>query len=156
MDIIRHYASYAAIIAIFWLAVFLVPKCSRVSVPPDYYEIDGIEGYRSYRLDESITVRQLDTGDGICYQLGTASDRRTYFGWVAGKAGDEVAINDGMVKVNGTDVLKVHKMPNVPNCPPVLIPDNHFFVLSNAHANDSIVHGPLPAIALRGRIGELP
>jgi hypothetical protein len=156
MDIIRHYASYAAIIAVFWLAVFLVPKCSRVSVPPDYYEIDGLEGYRSYRLDESVTVRQLVTGDGICFQLGTASDRRTYFGWVAGKAGDEVAISNGEVQVNGTVVQKVTKMTGVPNCPPIRIPDNHFFVLSNAHANDSLVNGPLPAIALRGRIGELP
>lgn len=155
MDIIRHYVSYAVIIAIFWTAVMLIPKCSRVSVPPDYYDIDGMEPYHSYRLDESATLRQLDIGDGICYQLGASSDRHTYFGWVAGVPGDLVSITGGHLSVNGQKMLK-STVTGLPTIPPLRVPENHFFVLASQHVNDSIVNGPLPAVALRGRIGELP
>jgi hypothetical protein len=155
MDVVKHYLTYVVLIALFYATVVTVPKCSRERVPPDYTDIEGIEPYHSYRVDESVPLRALAVGDGICYRIGEDRDQGRCFGWIAALPGDQVGLVDGEVVVNGKSFPRAAKV-QVPNAAPITVPDNHFYVVTSNHQTDSVALGPLPAISYRGRIGDLP
>jgi hypothetical protein len=155
MDVIKHYLSYAVLIAIFWAAVIIVPKCSRVTVPENYNDIAGMEPYTGYTLDTSVTLAQLRRDDAICFRLGASDDKRINFGWIAALPGDQVSIVAGFVHVNGEKAKRGGEV-NLPSLQPLVVPANFLYVISESHQFDSVAEGPLPAIALRGRIEHLP
>ena len=155
MDFLKQLLGYALLVAIFWGTVVLVKKISRVQVPNGYADINGLTEYTSYRLDETVTLRQYRTGDPVCYRMGNDSDRAVTFAWIAGLPGDEVAIAQGILTVNGKPVGRGSETQS-PNAGPLRVPANHVYVVSDNHQQDSVAAGPIPLAALRGRLGSLP
>lgn len=155
MDFLKQLIGYALLVALFWGTVVGVKKLSRVQAPTGYTDINGLAEYTSYRIDETVTLRQYRGGDPVCYRLGSDADRAVTFGWIAGLPGDEIAIKQGAVLVNGKPAGRGSDTRQ-PDAGPLRVPSNHVFVLSDNHMQDSLAVGPIPAVALRGRMGSLP
>lgn len=155
MDFLRQVFFYAVLIAMFWGTVILVPKMARFQVPSGYSDVYNLAEYKSYRVDRSIPLSRLQPGDAVCFRVGKSPDTKINFGWIAALPGDEVEVKVGELLVNGK-ACKHGGSINLPDCGPVRIPVNYFFVVTDLHQYDSIARGPLPAIALYGRVGEFP
>jgi hypothetical protein len=156
MDFLKQAIMYIVLAAAFWGTIAVVKALSRVQVPSGYSDVDNLEEYASYRVDRNVGIRQLRAGDPISYRLGKAHDHEVYFGWVAGVPGDDVAIAKGEVTVNGKAVGHGDKLASAPDCGPLRVPANHVFVVSDHHDSDSLACGPIPAVAIHGRLGSLP
>ncbi len=155
MDFLKQLLGYALLVAFFWGTVVVVKKLSRVQVPNGYNDINGLAEYTSYRVDETVTLRQYRAGDPVCYRMGSDSDHAVTFAWIAGLPGDEIAITQGVLTVNGKPAGRGSETRQ-PDAGPLRVPANHVFVLSDNHQQDSLAAGPIPAAALRGRLGSLP
>ena len=155
MEALRRILSYALIVALAYGALKLVRFLDIVHVPEGYSDIDGMEPYTSYRIDGEASVAELRAGDAICYRLGPDDERAVQFGWVVALPGDEVAIGDGTLQVNGAPSPHCGRLA-LPDCAGLRIPAQHLYVISDQHRCDSLARGPLPALAVRGRLGKLP
>lgn len=155
MDFLKQLLWYALIVGIFWGTVVVVKKISRVQVPSGYNDVNGLSEYTSYRIDETVTLRGYRTGDPVCYRLGNDADRAVTFAWIAGLPGDEIAIAQGVLTVNGKPAGRGAET-QLPNAGPLRVPANHVYVVSDNHQQDSLAAGPIPTAALRGRLGALP
>jgi hypothetical protein len=155
MDFLKQLLGYALLVALFWGTVVVVKKMSRVQVPSGYSDVAGLAEYTSYRVDETVTLRQYRAGDPVCYRLGNDADRAVTFAWIAGLPGDEIAIAHNVVTVNGKPAGHGSDVQR-PDAGPLRVPANHVYVLSDSHQLDSVAYGPIPAVGLRGRLGSLP
>ena len=68
---------------------------------------------------------------------------------VADRSGTYFSVLNGKPASRGSDTRQ-------PDAGPLRVPANHVFVLSDNHQLDSLAAGPIPAAALRGRLGSLP
>jgi type IV secretory pathway protease TraF len=155
MEVLRQAILYVILVAAFWGGVLAMKSLSRVQVPLGYTDVDNLAEFTSYRVDGTVAFSAWRAGDAACWRLGPDEARAVNFGWVLALPGDSVAIRGGTVEVNGQPVQRGHAV-RLPDCGPVRVPDNHLFVISDHHHGDSIAFGPLPASALRGRLGSLP
>lgn len=155
MDFLKQLLTYAILAAVFWGTVVAVKKMSRVQVPSGYTDVNGLTEYTSYRVDETVTLRQYRSGDPVCYRLGANDDRAINFAWIAGLPGDEIAIAKGTLTVNGAAFSRGIEIMQS-DAGPLRVPANHVYVVSDNHQQDSLTAGPIPAAALRGRLGSLP
>jgi hypothetical protein len=155
MDWLKQMTIYAIIVATLWVGIVYLPRYRRVAVSSDYSnEILGIDMVKDYPLDETATLATLQHGDAICYRLARDGELAVRLGWIAGLPGDVIATNaEGKITINGK--ISTRTMPGPPYGP-LLVPAGHFMVVTDGHGFDSLARGPLPAIALRGRIGVLP
>lgn len=153
---LKQLAFYGIAIAVAWAVIVYIPRFKRVAVPSDYSEISGIETVTDYALDASATLATLSLGDGISYQLADDGEHSVRLGWIAGLPGD-LLLSDatGKLLVNGQAVAHGGTLPGPP-FGPLVIPAGHFVVVTDTHLSDSLNFGPLPEIALRGKIGTLP
>ncbi len=155
MEAFRQAAFYAIIVTLIYGVLKLVQYLDIVHVPENYTDINGMEQYSSYRLDGGVPFTQLRAGDAICYRLGPEAERAVQFGWIAAVPGDEIAVSDGTLQVNGTPSPHSGKLA-IPDSPGLRIPAQHLYVLSDMHQADSVARGLIPAIAVRGRLARLP
>ena len=155
MDVLRQAMMYAILVAAFYGVVLAMKALSRVQVPSGYSDVENLAEYTSYRLDQTVAFNGWKPGDALCWRLGPEAERAVNFGWVAALPGDRVQIRDGHLEVNGQRNPRGEAI-RLPDCGPVRVPDRHLFVINDRHQGDSIAVGPLPASALRGRLGSLP
>jgi hypothetical protein len=155
MDFLRQMFFYAVLIAMFWGTVILVPKLSRFQVPSGYSDVYNLTEYKSYRVDRTISLSRLQPDDAVCFRVGKTPETEINFGWIAALPGDEVEVKAGELLVNGKACKRGGNII-LPDCGPLRIPANHFFVVTDCHQYDSVARGPLPAIALYGRVGDFP
>jgi hypothetical protein len=155
MDFLKQLIAYAILIALFWAGVVVVRMMSRAHVPSGYTDINGMQEFTSYRVDRNVTITQFQPGDALCYRISDQEEGQTTFGWVAGLPGDAVAISKGQLLVNGKPCERGDKIL-LPDCGPIQVPAKHLFVVSDRHERDSTARGPIPAIAIHGRLGALP
>lgn len=146
---------YVVLIAAFWGGVLAMKSFSRVQVPSGYSDVDKLSEFTSYRMDQTVAFDAWRPGDAACWRLGPDEERAVNLGWIAALPGDLVQVRDGRLQVNGQVCPQGEVIP-LPDCGPIRIPDRHLFVISDRHQGDSIARGPLPASALRGRLGSLP
>ena len=76
--------------------------------------------------------------------------------------GDRIAVDaTGKLSVNDKPFTQVERLQarklgaTFPSCGPMTVPADHLYLINNEGLNDSLGRGPLPAIALRGRVGGL-
>ncbi|MBA2480901.1 MAG: hypothetical protein H0V44_09575, partial [Planctomycetes bacterium] len=109
-----------------------------------------------YSLDRDTKISQLQIGDAVCYRVAVGESAQSNgFGFVAALPGDTVSLAKGMLQVNGAP-SKYSGPTNLADSGPLMVPQNHVYVVTSTHLTDSVVKGPLPAAALRGRIAEFP
>lgn len=160
MELVKQLLTYAILVAIVAAGFIYIPKItSRVQVPPDYSEITvpEVEHYPSYSCTPLKSVAELTSGDAVAYRV--PNNEGTYgngFGWVAGKPGDEIRIAGGQVLVNNRPFSSSGPLHSVADLGPLTVPENHVFVVTTLHTTDSIVRGPIPLSALRGRLEGFP
>ncbi|MBA3708032.1 MAG: hypothetical protein H0W83_04315 [Planctomycetes bacterium] len=158
MDVLKQLLTYAFLLALVWAGITYLPRLSRVQLSVDYSEINvpGVEEYKSYSLDRAATIPMLRHGDAVCYRIAKGDDAMANgFGYVAGVPGDLVQITKGKVVVNG-EVNRFSGDTLLAEVGPLIIPENHVYVVTTHHNTDSVARGPLPAAALRGRVGDFP
>ncbi len=155
MDVLRQALWYLVLVVAFWGGVLAMKSLSRVQVPAGYADVDQLDEFASYRVDQTVTLEAWRPGDAACWRLGADAERAVNFGWIAALPGDAVQLREGHLVVNG-QVCAHGNAILLPDCGPVRIPDRHVFVISDRHQGDSLAHGPLPLSALRGRLGSLP
>jgi len=162
MEFLKQMAIYAILIAAIWAAVVYLPRFRTLVVPAGNTEITGTEELKSYPLDITVTVPRLRLDDVVTYRLGDETSDIVRLAWVAGLPGDRIAIDPaGKLLVNDkpsarSPVLYSRAIGTaMPACGPLTVPADHFFVINTEGTTDSLGHGPLPAIALRGRVGGL-
>lgn len=156
LEWLKQLAVYALLIIGVIAAVVYIPKMfSKVAVSENYNDIAGIEQTTDFALDPSITIAQLSAGDGIAWRLPGAGRDDVGLGWFAAGPGDVVEIDrTGRLLVNGTAFPKsvlVHAPPAR-----LVVPDLHYFAVTQNHQLDSIKHGPLSLATYRGRVRGLP
>jgi len=156
LEWLKQLVFYSIAIAAVWAAIVYIPRFKRVAVSGEYTEITGIDTVKDYPLDATATLATLNHGDGICYQLADDGDMSVRLGWIAGLPGDLlVSDSKGKLTVNGKPVGHGEDIPGPP-LGPLVVPSGHFVVVTDTHQTDSITNGPLPAIALKGKIGDIP
>ena len=160
MELLKQLITYAVLAAIICAGVIWIPRLtSRVQVPPDYQEITvpDVEHYPSYSYRALDSVSGLHPGDAVAYRVSTSEGSLgNAFGWVAAVPGDEVRFIKGKVVVNGKEVSVSGPLGERPDLGPLVIPENHVYVVTTMHTTDSVVRGPLPLSALRGRLESFP
>lgn len=155
MDVLRQAMMYAILVAAFYGVVLAMKALSRVQVPSGYSDVENLAEYTSYRLDQTVAFTAWKPGDAVCWRLGPDAERAVNLGWVAALPGDRVQVRDGHLEVNGQRNAKGDAIL-LPDCGPIRVPDRHLFVINHRHQGDSLAAGPLPASAIRGRLGSLP
>ena len=58
--------------------------------------------------------------------------------------------------VNGKDFATCGPLGERPDTGPMVVPENHVYVVTTLHVTDSVIRGPLPLSALRGRLVGFP
>lgn len=155
MEHLKQAIIYAILIALVWVGIAIVPQFRKVVVPAGFDELPGLEELKDYPLDTTIGINRLVVGDTVSYRLGDEGDDVVRLGWVAGLPGDRVGVDaDGWWTINGKRFERAANTP-LPPCHAVPVPADHFMVLTRTHLTDSLKNGPLPATALRGRVGGL-
>ncbi len=162
MEFLKQMVIYAILITVLWAAIVYLPRFRSLTVPAGNNEITGTEELKSYPLDITVTVQRLRQGDVVTYRLGDETDDIVHLAWVAGLPGDRIAVDAASkLVVNEKPFTKVERLyaqatgTTLPPCGPITVPDDHLFLVNTEGKNDSIGRGPLPAIALRGRVGGL-
>lgn len=156
IDWLKQALIYGILIAAVWVAIVYLPRFRTVAVSGEYSEITGIDMVKSYKLDATVPLKGLSHGEGICYQLADEGDMAVRLGWVAGLPGDVLVTDEkGILTVNGKPIPRGGEFLGPP-IGPLVVPAGHFMVVTDHHETDSFKHGPLPVIAYRGRIGDLP
>jgi hypothetical protein len=157
MDTIKNLIIYAVLIVLLWVAVVVIRRYAvRVQVPADYIEVQipDVEHYPTYALSH-LPFSAYSHGDAVAYRTPENSQHGTAFGWVLALPGDTVSISDGTLSVNGKPDIRFTSLGR-PDLPPLPIPANFAFVVTSAHLTDSLVRGPLPAVAILGRLENFP
>jgi hypothetical protein len=155
METVKQALLYAIMIAAFYASVIAVKKYAHVHVPAGYSDINSVEDFTSYRLDKTITFPLLRVDDPVCYALDQSEDRAVTFGWVAALPGDDVAISKGAILINGVPTPKYSAL-GLPDTSAFRVPAQHVWVVSDHHQADSFAVGPIPAMAIHGRLAHLP
>ena len=155
MDFLKQLVAYSILIALIWGGIVVVRMLSRAHVPSGYSDINGLMEFTSYRVDRNVTINQFKAGDAICYRISDQEDGQTTFAWVAGLPGDAITVSKGQVLINGKPCDHGEKSL-LPDCGPIQVPAKHLYVISDRHERDSLARGPIPAIAINGRLGALP
>lgn len=162
MEFIKQAAIYAILILALWAAIVYLPRFRSVTVPGGNMEVTGAVELESYPLDVTVTLPRLNQGDVVSYRLGDEGEDVVHLAWVAGLPGDRVAVDPaGRLMVNDKPFAQVPRAHSralgvtLPACGPLTVPADHLFLVNNDGQDDSIGRGPLPAIALRGRVGGL-
>lgn len=112
------------------------------------------EGDKILVRKDSYRDRQPGHNDLVAF-LNPADRRQTWVKRVIALPGDTLEIKEGIVHLNGTAIKEVSGVqPDQTNLPPITIPDHHCYVLGDnrAHSRDSRHMGPVPMIALVGKV----
>ncbi len=128
---------------------------SRIDVPLGYSDVRDLPEFASYRVDQTVTLNRFRNGDAVCFRVNDDEDDAENFGWVIGLPGDTISIKDKTIFVNGTATTRGDPV-YCGNCGPIIVPQDHLYVVTDIHHIDSVTCGPLPASAIIGRIGKLP
>jgi hypothetical protein len=162
MDFAKMLGSYLVMIALLWAGLHYLPYLARANVSSDYMDINvpDVDKYPSYSLDPMVTIGQLAHDDVVMYRKTAGSDAPgNLFGWVLALPGETVAIRDGHLLVNDQPVSKIADLRGggfQPDCGPILIPVGTVWLSTTMHRTDSMVMGPIPAAAIRGRVAKFP
>jgi signal peptidase I len=139
-------ASLAAVIA--WVAepVRIGSDSMRPTLlPGDHVLVDKVSPHgRDWRRGDRVAFHRPETGELVVKR-------------VAGLGGDEVAIEDGVLLVNGHPVAEPYADPGAIDgvyFGPVRVPSGRVFVLGDNRGNsqDSRTFGPVPERDLEGRV----
>jgi hypothetical protein len=155
MDLLKQAMIYALLIALLYALVIGVRHFAHVHVPSGFSDISGLEEFSSYGVDRTVTLAQLRPGDAVCYYVDGREEASLCFGWIIALPGDEVGVSQGLPLLNGKPESHGDKLDS-PDLSGVRIPAHHVWVVSDHHYSDSFALGPIPAIAIYGRLAHLP
>ncbi|TVR12334.1 MAG: hypothetical protein EA401_09285 [Planctomycetota bacterium] len=164
--VIINYLVLAAILVAIIAVVRLAPRYGNSTVAPhDYRDMRDIPRYAQVAFDATVGINEYRIGDKVAISLGDDPTRTTYFGWVGGRPGDQVGLQDRQVMVNGeplNDLVAPQRtrdggtIANYPRgleaVPPIVVPVGHLLVISDSHRFDSVEHGLFPETMVLGRI----
>lgn len=135
------------------LAVLVTVVCFAAAWLPDYLNsvtvIAGYDDVRGLTTDaEYKTYRMVRTpaaiGDILAFKIGDLPDQIA-FARVRALPGDTVEFKDSRLYVRGSlvEAYDPKKAPPLPaaDLGPMVVPDGHYFVLSDGHQHDSFKHG---------------
>ena len=112
------------------------------------------EGDRIFVRKDSYRDRQPEHNDLVAFH-NPSNRRQTWVKRVIALPGDVLEIKSGIVHLNGAAIQEVSGVQlDKTNLPPITIPDHHCYVLGDnrAHSKDSRHFGPIPMIALVGKV----
>jgi signal peptidase I len=112
------------------------------------------EGDRIFVRKDSYRDRQPEHDDLVAF-LNPANRRQTWVKRVIALPGDVLEIKAGVVHLNGAAIKEESGVQlDKANLPPITIPEHHCYVLGDNRANsrDSRHFGPIPMIALVGKV----
>jgi hypothetical protein len=155
MDLLKQAALYAILVAMLYGVVIGVRHFARVQVPSGFSDISGLEEFTSFSVDRTVTAAQLRAGDAVCYYIDQREERGLCFAWIVGLPGDEVGVAQGATLLNGKQAPHGEHL-DLPDMAGVRVPAHHLWVVSDHHLNDSFALGPIPAIAVYGRLAHMP
>jgi len=155
MEFLKQALVYAILVAVLYALVIAVRHFAHVHVPSGFNDISGLEEFTSYGVDRTVTLAQLRPGDAVCYYIDGREEHSLCFAWVVGLPGDEVGVSQGTTLLNGKPTSYGDRLA-LPDLAGVRIPAHHLWVVSDHHYSDSFAIGPLPAIAIYGRLAHIP
>ncbi len=155
IGLIKTVLGYGLLLIALWAGVTYLPRFLNTAVvPTNYDDVEGLKDTESYWLDAQVSPAAYAAGDALAFNFGTDKEQ-TRFAWVAATPGQQVAIVNGKLIVDGQPAGKGTKLPR-PNQGPIIVPEHHLYVVSDNHRFDSLSAGPIPMAAVLGRIGALP
>lgn len=164
--VIINYLVLLGILAAVIVVVRMAPRYGNSTVAPhDYRDMGDIPRYSQVTFDATVGINEYRLGDKVAISLGDDPTRSTFFGWVGGRPGDLVGLEDRQVMVNGEllnevvaphrdrDVRSITAIPGgLQQVPPTVVPAGHLLVISDGHRFDSIENGLFPETMVLGRI----
>jgi hypothetical protein len=100
MEFQRQLVMYAVLLVLGFASYVLISSWGSFSVRPGYDEVNGLTEGTSYTVDQTVSLKNLQIGDAVCYKLGDHDDDRVNFGWVAALPGDQLSITNGRPSSN--------------------------------------------------------
>jgi hypothetical protein len=155
MDLLKQALVYAVLIAVLYGGVIGVRHFSHVQVPNGFGDIIGFEEFASYSVDRTVTEPQLRSGDAVCYYIDGREERGLCFAWIVGLPGDDIGLSQGLPLRNGKPDGRGDRI-ELPDMPGLRVPAHHVWVVSDHHYSDSFALGPIPTIAIYGRLAHMP
>lgn len=131
-----------------WLPAYL----NRVQVPPEYDDLGGFEPMSGVWL----TAPPYRAGDILAYRIGDGPED-VGFGIIAGVPGDAVRFLGGELTVDGQEVSgwkESGTYRDFLDVGPLIVPANHWFVISREHQRDSLAYGVFSADQILGKVKE--
>jgi Signal peptidase, peptidase S26 len=95
MEFQRQLVMYAVLLVLGFTAYVLISSWGSFSVRPGYDEVNGLTEGTSYTVNQTVSIKNLQIGDAVCYKLGDHDDDRVNFGWIAALPGDQLSITNG-------------------------------------------------------------
>jgi signal peptidase I len=112
-----------------------------------------IEGSGERPLSD-VRLRPVARGDVVAFAHGSGDDKRVYLKRVVGLPGETVAIERGVVSVNGVTLVEPYgPQRDTSDMQPVVVPADSVFVLGDnrGDSDDSRSIGPIALSAVIGR-----
>lgn len=149
---IRAYVKLAVLITVVCIAAAVLPTwLARITIPEDYDDLRGLKSYSSVGIDPA----PFPAACIVAFKVGRLPDE-VALGRVAAVAGDTVEWRDKRLYVQGKlfEGLDKNSAPSLPapDMGPVVVPDGHVFVLSDAHRWDSLARGMIGPDVLLGKL----
>jgi signal peptidase I len=101
-----------------------------------------------------VRLRAVSRGDVVAFEHGSGDDKRIYLKRVIGLPSETIAMERGIVSVNGTTLRESYDPQlDVTDMRPLVVPPDSLFVLGDnrGDSNDSRSFGPIPIRAVIGR-----
>jgi hypothetical protein len=155
MDLFKQALVYAILVAALYAGVIGVRHFAHVHVPSGFSDVNGMEEFSSYGVDRTVTMAQLRSGDAVCYYVDGREERGLCFAWIVGLPGDEIGVSQGATLLNGKPDSHGDHL-DLPDIAGLRIPAHHLWLVSDHHYNDSYALGPVPVIAIYGRLAHMP
>ena len=157
MSILRQLLSDTGVVVallILWMGIEYLPKLKRVAPDTRYHDMRGvIPTDATVSVDATVGLREMRQGDLMAYRI--PDEMETGFGWVVGLPGQRVELVDGELRVDGEAVTDGRVRATQGDRPPVVVPEDHIYTVSQENFFDSLGLGPIPASLVLGRVGGL-
>jgi len=157
MWIVKQYAKAVAAVVILGVLLWLQARYEFTRLSESETQMAPTVAAGSiHLLDQSFSsAADFSHSDVVFFSYSTAKDYKIFVSRVVGLPGDHIAVADGQLKRNGSEVAEIYLPQPFPGIwLDVVVPRGHLLVLNdNREAlNDSRTLGPVPWTAVYGRM----
>ena len=148
---LRFVLQCAIVTTLVFALFFRLPQVEGQSMQPSI-------GPASHVLINTLAYRfgqRVERGDVVAFEQGSGDDRQVFLKRVVGLPGDEVALRDGRLMVNGAYARESYvSTRDRSNLATVRVPALSLYVLGDnrAQSEDSRSFGPVPQAAIVGKV----